>query len=69
MSMFDWQASSQDSLSLDTDKKTKVVASDFWIYWAVTVPVTLVVLAGWCIWWYYQKAYYLRKYPQAKQDQ
>jgi len=67
--MFDWQASSQDSLSLDTDKKTKVVASDFWIYWAVTVPVTLVVLAGWRIWWYYQKAYYLRKYPQAKQDQ
>jgi len=67
MSMFNWQASSQTSSSVDVDNGAKVVVTDFWIYWAVSVPVTLVVLVGWRIWWHYQKSYYMRIYPHAKQ--
>lgn len=41
MTMFDWQANSEAASS-------SVVSSDFWIYWVVTVPLTVVVL-GLCI--------------------
>ncbi|KAH7087012.1 hypothetical protein FB567DRAFT_629057 [Paraphoma chrysanthemicola] len=37
MDMFDWQAS----------KGTSVISSRFWIYWAVTVPLTILVLSIW----------------------
>jgi len=28
----------------------KIVSSRFWVYWAVTVPLTLLVLVIWAIW-------------------
>ncbi|KAH9909530.1 hypothetical protein F4778DRAFT_775446 [Xylariomycetidae sp. FL2044] len=40
MSMFNWQA--QDGAAVLTPR--------FWIYWAVTVPLTLVVLCSWLVW-------------------
>ncbi|KAF2728631.1 hypothetical protein EJ04DRAFT_556623 [Polyplosphaeria fusca] len=40
MSMFNWQAS----------KAEPVVSSRFWIYWAVTLPLTIAVFLGWYIW-------------------
>lgn len=40
MSMFNWQASANDP----------VLSSRFWVYWAVTVPLTLLVLAVWLFW-------------------
>ena len=26
------------------------VSKDFWLYWAITIPLTLVVLATWALW-------------------
>ena len=40
MGMFDWQA----------DSDAPVVSARFWVYWAVAVPLTLVVLALWGAW-------------------
>ncbi|KAL8823311.1 MAG: hypothetical protein Q9191_005976 [Dirinaria sp. TL-2023a] len=40
MGMFDWQAPSGDS----------VLSSRFWVYWAVTIPLTLAVLSIWLVW-------------------
>lgn len=37
MSMFDWQAET-------------VISSRFWIYWIITIPLTVIVLAVWTIW-------------------
>jgi hypothetical protein len=69
MSMFNWQASSQIGSSANADNGANVVVPDIWIYWAVSIPVTVVVLVGWRIWWHYQKSYYMRKYPNANQDE
>ena len=41
MSMFNWQAPKGDP----------VLSSRFWIYWAVTVPLTLTVFLAWLLWY------------------
>ncbi len=53
--MFDWQASSEDT----------VVSNRFWIYWVVSVPLTIGLFVGWNFWWKRQKVHYAIKYPQA----
>jgi hypothetical protein len=40
MDMFDWQAL----------KGASVVSYRFWIYWAVTAPLTVVVVSVWFLW-------------------
>jgi len=40
MPIFNWQA----------DSGTTVVSHRFWIYWAITVPLTIVVVLVWFIW-------------------
>ena len=41
MPMFDWQA----------PRVSQVTGPRFGIYWAVTVPTTLVVIGGWSVWY------------------
>ena len=45
MSMFNWQASGTD----------RVLSSRFWIYWAVTLPLTLLVFSVWFFWLHQHK--------------
>jgi len=40
MEMFNWQA----------PQGASVVSSRFWIYWAITVPLTLLVFSIWTVW-------------------
>ena len=67
MSMFDWQAdvSAQSSNSME---ETTVVSRRFWIYWVISVPLTIVVLSIWRKWWHREKKHYLRKYPHVNVD-
>ncbi|KAI9152193.1 Notoamide biosynthesis cluster protein M' [Paramyrothecium foliicola] len=53
MSMFNWQ----DSAELGT-----VVSSKLWIYWIVSIPLTIIVILGWLLWWRNQKSYYEGRY-------
>jgi hypothetical protein len=46
MSMFDWQASYSSP---------QTISSSFWIYWAVTIPLTLIVAISWRLWWKWEK--------------
>lgn len=46
MGMFNWSTENGSSTS---------VSPDFWIYWAVTVPMTIITLAGWAIWWKFEE--------------
>jgi flagellar biosynthesis/type III secretory pathway M-ring protein FliF/YscJ len=41
MPLFDWPASTASHV---------VTAPNFWIYWAVTIPLTLLVLTIWTAW-------------------
>lgn len=36
--------------SSSTDTSTSPVSSQFWIYWAVTIPITIVIVVWWYIW-------------------
>ena len=52
MSMFDWQAETES-----------VIASRFWIYWVVTIPLTLATICAWYL-WINRKAAILRSQEQ-----
>ena len=45
MSMFNWQTSASGS--------GNHLSGYFWVYWAVTIPLTLVTLGGWYVWYRY----------------
>jgi hypothetical protein len=66
MSMFDWQATPPNASPQNENGKAVTVTANFWMYWAVSVPLTFVVLLGWRIWWHHSKSYYKRKYPSAE---
>ena len=44
MSMFDWQASPH------------IVSSKFWIFWAVSIPLTVLVAILLRVWWSWEKS-------------
>lgn len=49
MSMFDWHASTSK------ESGSGVVSSYFWVYWAITLPLTLIVAFSWRLWWSWEK--------------
>ncbi|EME84380.1 uncharacterized protein MYCFIDRAFT_207257 [Pseudocercospora fijiensis CIRAD86] len=40
------------SVDFDTSQKSLQVATCFWIFWVITVPLTLVMLGGWIVWYH-----------------
>lgn len=53
MGIFDWQSDS--SSGGDNDP---VVGYDFWVYWATTIPLTIIILVLWRAWWVGQDRYF-----------
>lgn len=43
MSMFDWRAPDGQP----------IVSDHFWVYWALTIPITLTILLALLCWWWY----------------
>ncbi|KAK0637135.1 hypothetical protein B0T17DRAFT_99160 [Bombardia bombarda] len=62
MSMFNWQATSDSSMEGDA----RVVTPSFWIYWVVSIPLTLVTMLVWRVWWHRQKSFYAGEYLTPK---
>jgi hypothetical protein len=58
MSFFEWSGSSEEAAQ-------KTVSGNFWIYWAFTIPLTILVLVFWRIWWVWQEKSYQREVNQA----
>ena len=67
MSMFDWQADAK-AQSSNSSEGTDVVSKYFGVYWAVSLPLTIVVLSTWRTWWHREKDRYRRKYPHVHLD-
>jgi hypothetical protein len=65
--MFDWQADLEVQSS-DSNEGSKVVSRHFWVYWVVSVPLTVVVFLVWRTWWHQKKNHYRQKYPSVKVD-
>ncbi|RDW79100.1 uncharacterized protein DSM5745_05952 [Aspergillus mulundensis] len=55
MNMFNWDDGS-DSATSESGGTT--VSPQFWIYWAVAAPLTAITLAGWALWWSFEKHRY-----------
>ncbi|KAL4903072.1 hypothetical protein BDW74DRAFT_169285 [Aspergillus multicolor] len=55
MNMFNWDDGSGSSTA-DSDAAT--ISPQFWIYWAVAAPLTAITLAGWALWWSFEKHRY-----------
>jgi hypothetical protein len=60
MSMFDWQAGTAN------DDNSATLSNNFWIFWAVAIPLTFVVLVSWYMWWRLERFVYERKYRDAE---
>lgn len=58
MSMFDWQDIGQGQDGDSIDGKHPIVTSRFWVYWSVTVPLTITVLCLWRAWWVAQDRHF-----------
>jgi hypothetical protein len=54
MSMFNWQSTVQDTST--SNSEGVVVSSYFWIYWVVTVPLTILVGISWRFWWKWERS-------------
>ncbi|KAK6083403.1 hypothetical protein SCUP234_03753 [Seiridium cupressi] len=53
----------------DNDNASKSsVSPDFWIYWAVAVPLTIITLAGWATWWKFEQHRFDLNVQQAIRD-
>lgn len=60
MGIFDWQSDGSDDGSgggSDGDNDP-VVGYDFWVYWAITIPLTILILVLWRAWWVGQDRYF-----------
>lgn len=68
MGIFDWQSDGSSSSSSSSggggsssgggDDNDPVVGYDFWVYWAITVPLTILILVLWRAWWVGQDRYF-----------
>lgn len=62
MSMFEWGDVGDDNNSPNATTKTEqpdpVVTSRFWIYWSVTVSLTISILCIWRAWWVAQDRHF-----------
>lgn len=55
MPLFDWEAPTSST----------VLKSRFWIYWAVTVPATAIVLVLWRMWFKFDHWRMMRGEPES----
>lgn len=61
MGIFNWDGdddSSNGSSNGSSGGKGAVVGYDFWVYWAITIPVTIIILVTWRAWWVGQDRYF-----------
>lgn len=64
MSMFNWQKGTAGDAAASRDAApglpSPTIMPSFWIYWAFTVPLTLLILSVWRGWWVNQDRYFRR---------
>ncbi|OIW27642.1 hypothetical protein CONLIGDRAFT_671387 [Coniochaeta ligniaria NRRL 30616] len=62
MSMFDWQDVGDDDSDASpanaSEPKHPIVTSRFWVYWSITLPLTITILCIWRAWWVAQDRHF-----------
>lgn len=52
----------------DSQPEAWVISKQFWIYWLVTIPLTLVTMAIWSMWRYWQRGIVSREKNERQQS-
>lgn len=65
MSMFAWPHSGDNSGNGASGGEESIVSNWFWLYWAVTVPLTVITLGGWGLWWVMEMRRFRSSYSEA----
>ncbi|KAI1811021.1 hypothetical protein GGS20DRAFT_564987 [Poronia punctata] len=64
VSMFNWEKGTAGDPAASKDAAdglpSPTIMPSFWIYWAFTIPLTLVILSAWRGWWVNQDRYFRR---------
>ncbi|KAI0407789.1 hypothetical protein F4802DRAFT_551243 [Xylaria palmicola] len=64
VSMFNWQKGTAGDPAASQDAApglpSPTIMPSFWIYWAFTIPLTLLILSAWRGWWVNQDRYFRR---------
>ena len=68
MSMFDWLAPDKDdddagksgAKSGGEPESDAILSRQFWVYWIICIPLTLLILFIWRAWWVTQDRYFRR---------
>lgn len=71
MSMFDWQHGGDAAISASGgsgDRNGGLLSDQFWIYWAVSVPLTMLTLVGWAVWWKIEIGRYQQSFADAMDE-
>lgn len=50
--MFNWHV---DEGSEAPESPERTTSSLFWVFWVVAIPLTILVAAGWRVWWNYER--------------
>ncbi|ETS74502.1 hypothetical protein PFICI_14368 [Pestalotiopsis fici W106-1] len=66
MGMFEWRSSDSDTEGAVASSSS--ISPDFWMYWAVTIPLTVVTLLGWAAWWKFEEHRFDVEVKQAVKD-
>lgn len=57
--LFNWIPTTDDD-----GNRVNVVNDKFWIYWAISVPLTIITLIGWGLWWRVE----MKRYPKDESE-
>lgn len=64
VSMFNWETGTAGDPAISEDAPEgwphPVIMPSFWIYWAFTIPLTLIIVTAWRAWWVNQDRYFRR---------
>lgn len=54
MTMFTWQQDSGSTGPASSSRSTIFVSSYFWVYWVISIPLTVIVIWIWRKWWLHE---------------
>ncbi|KAI0541394.1 hypothetical protein GGR58DRAFT_498192 [Xylaria digitata] len=73
VSMFNWQKGTAGDPAAGKDAAdglpSPTIMPSFWIYWAFTIPLTLIILSVWRGWWVNQDRYFRRHLSNELSDE
>ena len=65
MTMFNWQPENDGGSS---SPQSSNVSSEFWLFWATALPLTIVTMCGWYLWFKYANSKWIKQLDEASID-